>query len=98
MACARYCPDGNVRGGHVVNISSVAGRQTRPGRGVHSGTKFAVNAISEALRQELIEDKIRVTMVEPGAVKTELATHITARGSPAGGSGPSSTRHTPGRG
>jgi NADP-dependent 3-hydroxy acid dehydrogenase YdfG len=40
-------------------------------------TKFAVNAISEALRQELIEDKIRVTMVEPGAGETELATHIT---------------------
>ena len=64
-------------GGHVVNISSVAGRKTRPGSGVYSGTKFAVNAISEALRQELIEDKIRVTMVEPGAVETELATHIT---------------------
>ena len=45
--------------------------------GVYSGTRFAVNAISEALRQELIEDKIRVTMVEPGAVETELATRFT---------------------
>jgi NADP-dependent 3-hydroxy acid dehydrogenase YdfG len=44
--------------------------------GVYSGTKFAVNAISEALRQELQEDSIRVTMVEPGAVETELPEHI----------------------
>ena len=65
------------RSGHVVNISSVAGRKTGPLRGVYSGTKFAVNAISEALRQELQEDNIRITMVEPGAVETELATHIT---------------------
>ena len=63
--------------GYVVNISSVAGRKTRPGVGVYSGTKFAVNAISEALRQELIEDNVRVTMIEPGAVGTELPNHIT---------------------
>ncbi len=64
-------------GGHLVNVSSVAGRKTRPASGIYSGTKFAVNAISEALRQELLEDKIRVTMVEPGAVETELTNHIT---------------------
>ena len=63
--------------GYVVNISSVAGRKTRPGVGVYSGTKVAVNAISEALRQELIEDNVRVTMIEPGAVETELPNHIT---------------------
>ena len=63
--------------GHIVNISSVAGRKTRPTGGVYSGTKFAVNAISEALRQELLEDGIRITMVEPGAVATELTEHIT---------------------
>jgi NADP-dependent 3-hydroxy acid dehydrogenase YdfG len=63
--------------GHIVNISSVAGRKTRPTGGVYSGTKFAVNAISEALRQELLEDGIRITIVEPGAVATELTEHIT---------------------
>jgi NADP-dependent 3-hydroxy acid dehydrogenase YdfG len=63
--------------GHLVNISSLASRGTRPALGVYSGTKMAVNGISEALRQELLEDHIRVTMVEPGAVETELPEHIT---------------------
>jgi NADP-dependent 3-hydroxy acid dehydrogenase YdfG len=63
--------------GHIVNVSSVAVRKTRPTVGVYSGTKFAVNAISEAMRQELLEDGIRITMVEPGAVATELTDHIT---------------------
>ena len=63
--------------GHLVNISSLASRGTRPALGVYSGTKMAVNGISEALRQELLEDNIRVTMVEPGAVETELPEHIT---------------------
>jgi NADP-dependent 3-hydroxy acid dehydrogenase YdfG len=64
--------------GHLVNVSSVAGRKvTRTSNGVYAGSKFAVNAISEGLRQELIEDNIRVTIVEPGAVATELPDHIT---------------------
>ena len=64
--------------GHLVNISSVAGRKvTRTSNGVYAGTKFAVNAISEGLRQELLVDNIRVTVVEPGAVATELPDHIT---------------------
>jgi NADP-dependent 3-hydroxy acid dehydrogenase YdfG len=63
--------------GHLINISSVAGRKSGPFRGAYSGSKFAVNAISEALRVELLEDNIRVTVVEPGAVETELAGHIT---------------------
>ena len=63
--------------GHLINISSVAGRKVRTTGGVYSGTKWAVNAISEALRMELQVDNIRVTIVEPGAVATELPTHIT---------------------
>ena len=65
-------------GGHLVNVSSVAGRKvTRDASGVYAGSKHAVGAISEGLRQELLDDNIRVTIVEPGAVETELATHIT---------------------
>jgi NADP-dependent 3-hydroxy acid dehydrogenase YdfG len=64
--------------GHLVNISSVAGRKvTRDSSGVYAGSKHAVGAISEGLRQELLEDGIRVTVVEPGAVATELTDHIT---------------------
>lgn len=63
--------------GHLVNISSVAGRESNPMTGVYSGTKYAVNAISEALRAELAQDGIRVTIIEPGAVATELPEHIT---------------------
>jgi NADP-dependent 3-hydroxy acid dehydrogenase YdfG len=64
--------------GHLVNISSVAGRKvTRDSSGVYAGTKHAVNAISEGLRQELLEDNIRVSIVGPGAVDTELPDHIT---------------------
>lgn len=59
-------------GGHVINISSVAGTKVfAPGGTVYSGTKFAVRAISEGLRQE-IGEKIRVTSIEPGAVDSDL--------------------------
>jgi NADP-dependent 3-hydroxy acid dehydrogenase YdfG len=58
--------------GHVINISSVAGTKVfAPGGTVYSGTKFAVRAISEGLRQE-IGGKIRVTSIEPGAVDSDL--------------------------
>jgi NADP-dependent 3-hydroxy acid dehydrogenase YdfG len=61
--------------GHVVNVSSVAGRVARAGSGVYNLTKWGVNAFSEALRQECAELGIRVTIVEPGAVATELRGH-----------------------
>lgn len=62
--------------GHIVNVSSVAGRRSGQLTGTYSGTKYAVNAISEALRQEHVEDNVRVTIIEPGAVATELTEHI----------------------
>jgi NADP-dependent 3-hydroxy acid dehydrogenase YdfG len=61
--------------GHIVNISSVAGRVARAGASVYNLTKFGVGAFSEALRQETVEIGVRVTLIEPGAVATELAGH-----------------------
>ncbi|HWI71984.1 MAG TPA: SDR family NAD(P)-dependent oxidoreductase [Baekduia sp.] len=62
--------------GHVVTISSVAGVRASAGSAVYNLTKFGVNAFSEALRQELAEHNVRVTVVEPGAVTTELRDHL----------------------
>jgi NADP-dependent 3-hydroxy acid dehydrogenase YdfG len=62
--------------GDLVNISSVAGRTARPGNAVYAATKWAINGWSEALRQEL-QPGVRVTVIEPGAVATELTDHIT---------------------
>jgi NADP-dependent 3-hydroxy acid dehydrogenase YdfG len=63
--------------GDVVNISSVAGRTARKGAGVYNASKWAVNAFSESLRQEVTGRGVRISLVEPGAVATELRTHIT---------------------
>lgn len=54
----------------IVLMSSISGRNARLGAGVYAGTKFAVNAIGESLRQELAEQHIRVTLVEPATVDT----------------------------
>ena len=62
-------------GGTIVNVSSVAGRFARAGAGVYNLTKFGVGAFSEALRQEVVDAKIRVVIVEPGFVDTELQGH-----------------------
>ena len=59
----------------VVNVSSVAGRFARAGSGVYNATKFGVGAFSESLRQEVTKRHVRVSLVEPGAVATELITH-----------------------
>ncbi|MDX6640032.1 MAG: hypothetical protein QOF12_1043, partial [Solirubrobacteraceae bacterium] len=59
----------------IVNVSSVAGRIARAGSGVYNMTKWGVGAFSEALRQEVTAQGIRVTIVEPGAVATELPGH-----------------------
>lgn len=66
-------------GGDIVNISSVAGRTARAGNGVYAATKWAINGWSESLRQEVLPD-VRVTLIEPGVVATELPTHITHEG------------------
>ena len=63
--------------GDVVNISSVAGRTARKGAGVYNASKWAVNAFSESLRQEVTTRGVRISLVEPGAVATELSSHIT---------------------
>ena len=60
----------------LVTISSVAGRKANAGSGVYNLTKFGVGAFSESLRMELAKRHARVSLVEPGFVKTELADHI----------------------
>ncbi len=62
--------------GHIVNISSTAGRIANPNAAAYSATKFGVVAFSEALRREVYADNIRVSVIEPGAVATELREHI----------------------
>lgn len=64
--------------GHIVNVSSVSGRGTSPSSNVYSLTKWGVGAFSESLRQELsAKKKIRITLIEPGVVATELTDHMT---------------------
>lgn len=64
-------------GGHIVNVSSVAGRRASANVSGYNATKFGVNAFTEAVRQEVTTQNIRTTVIEPGAVDTELPTHIT---------------------
>jgi NADP-dependent 3-hydroxy acid dehydrogenase YdfG len=67
--------DGPRRTADVVNISSSAGRVARPGTAVYNLTKFGVNGFTEALRQEMQAARVRVSVIEPGNVDTELASH-----------------------
>jgi NADP-dependent 3-hydroxy acid dehydrogenase YdfG len=60
----------------LVNVSSVAGRRVGVGGGVYQATKHAVGVFSEALRQEVTERHVRVALMEPGAVDTELTHHL----------------------
>jgi 3-hydroxy acid dehydrogenase / malonic semialdehyde reductase len=59
--------------GHVINLGSIAGHQTYPGGNVYCGTKAAVRAISEGLKQDLLGTPVRVTSVDPGMVETEFS-------------------------
>jgi NADP-dependent 3-hydroxy acid dehydrogenase YdfG len=63
-------------GGDIINISSTAGRTANPAGAGYSASKFGVVAFSEALRREVQKDKIRVCVIEPGLVATELRDHI----------------------
>jgi NADP-dependent 3-hydroxy acid dehydrogenase YdfG len=71
------CAENSTRGvADIVNISSTAGRVARPGSAVYNLTKFGVVAFSDALRQELLAQRVRVSVIEPGTVDTELASHL----------------------
>jgi NADP-dependent 3-hydroxy acid dehydrogenase YdfG len=71
----RAAEDSDRRCADIVNVSSVAGRVAREGAGGYNATKFGVGAFSESLRQEVTRRHVRVSLVEPGAVETELASH-----------------------
>lgn len=64
--------------GTVINISSIAGRKTFPNHAVYCGTKFAVHAITENIREEVAGDNIRFITIAPGAVETELLSHTSS--------------------
>ncbi|MFP4289009.1 MAG: SDR family NAD(P)-dependent oxidoreductase [Bacteroidales bacterium] len=61
------------KNGHILNIGSIAGRQTYLKGNVYCATKHAVESITEAMRMELVSDNIKVTLLSPGAVKTEFS-------------------------
>ncbi|HEX8208192.1 MAG TPA: SDR family NAD(P)-dependent oxidoreductase [Solirubrobacteraceae bacterium] len=66
---------GEQGGGHIVNVASVAGRRAAMGAAVYNMTKFGVVGFSEGLRQEVLHAGVRVTLIEPGFVETELQGH-----------------------
>ncbi len=61
--------------GHLINTTSVLGTKVRKGAEAYSGTKYAIEALSEGLRQELARTRIRVSCMQPGLTKTEIARH-----------------------
>lgn len=65
--------------GTIINISSVAGRKTFGDHAAYCGTKFAVHAISENVREEVADSNVRVITIAPGAVETELLSHTTSQ-------------------
>ncbi|MEJ6123393.1 SDR family oxidoreductase [Vibrio sp. 2-Bac 85] len=65
--------------GTIINISSVAGRKTFPNHAAYCGSKFAVHAITENVREEVASSNVRVCTIAPGAVETELLSHTTSK-------------------
>ncbi|MCX2784605.1 SDR family oxidoreductase [Microbulbifer thermotolerans] len=65
--------------GTILNISSIAGKKSFPNHAAYVGTKFAVSAITENLREEVADSSVRVMAIHPGAVETELLSHTTSQ-------------------
>ncbi|WP_394131533.1 SDR family oxidoreductase [Shewanella maritima] len=65
--------------GTIINVSSIAGKKTFPNHAAYCGTKFAVHAISENVREEVALSNVRVTTIAPGAVETELLSHTSSQ-------------------
>lgn len=63
--------------GTIINVSSVAGRKTYPNHAAYCGTKFAVHALTENIREEVAPHNIRLIVIAPGPVETELLEHTT---------------------
>ncbi|KAJ3227073.1 hypothetical protein HK099_003526 [Clydaea vesicula] len=59
--------------GHIINVSSIAGRETYPGGGIYCASKHAVDAITNTLRKELVSTALNVTSIDPGLVETEFS-------------------------
>lgn len=66
--------------GRIVNVSSVVGRITLPFMGIYSASKFALEAVSDALRVELSQDRISISLVEPGPIRTRFSTNCAGQG------------------
>ncbi len=66
----------SVGSGHLVNVSSILGTKVRPTTGVYAGTKYAIEALSEALRIEVAKTGVKVSVIEPGVTTSELQDHF----------------------
>jgi len=74
LAIQAFVPEMKKRGeGHIINLSSIAGKQAYVNGGIYCATKFALEALTDTLRQELVDTPLRVTKISPGSVKTEFA-------------------------
>ncbi|MBN3562931.1 SDR family oxidoreductase [Aliamphritea spongicola] len=66
-------------GGTIINVSSIAGKKSFPNHAAYVGTKFAVSAMSENIREEVADSNVRIMSICPGAVETELLGHTTSQ-------------------
>lgn len=66
----------SVGSGHLINVSSILGTKVRPGTGVYAGSKFYVEALSEALRMEVAKSDVKVSVIQPGVVESGLQNHF----------------------